>query len=187
MGFFSYFYRYRLPYSSMKKTLARTAKHRVSLFAYVGIINTLIDIVLLNILRVITHTQTTQTVRLITLNLISASATALLSFYLNRRYVFKSHDTHNRMFIPFLLITLSSIFILQSAVIALALHYFDSLATVVMDIVQSLNIPVIQNFTFNFYEANIAKVVSTLASMVWNYTWYKKFVFRKPLKQPNGK
>lgn len=160
----------------MKSTVKRVAKHKVSKFAVVGVINTLTDLVLLNILRVLTHTESHQTKQLIILNIISASTVAVLSFYLNRKYVFDAKDTKNHMFVPFLLITLSSIFIIQSLVIALALHVFDPLANLLMDI--GAHIPIVKNFSFNFYEANIAKVCATLASMVWNYTLYNKFVFK---------
>ncbi len=162
----------------MKSTAKRVAKHRVSLFAYVGVINTLTDIVLLNILRVATDTTTEETGKLIALNIVSASSVACLSFYLNRRYVFKSKETQNKMFVPFLAITLSSIFIIQSLIIGLALTAFDPLARVSMEIVRDLHIPIFQNFTFNFYEANLAKIAATAGSMIWNYIGYKKFVFQ---------
>lgn len=114
---------------------------------------------------------------LIVLNIISASTVAMLSFYLNRKYVFKARDVKNHMAIPFLLITLSSIFILQSLVIGFALHYFDPLAELAMKIFGML--PMFDRITFNFYEANIAKLFATAASMIWNYVWYNKFVFRQ--------
>lgn len=163
----------------MKKHIKRVAKHRVSLFAVVGLINTLTDIVLLNLLRVITHTESAQTGKLIILNLFSASTVAILSFYLNRKYVFKAGHVRNHMFLPFLLITLSSIFILQSLVIGFTLHNFDGLARFCMNI--GSHLPVVGNFSFNFYEANIAKVFATSASMVWNYICYNRVVFKKPL------
>ncbi|MDQ3123279.1 MAG: GtrA family protein [bacterium] len=166
----------------MKTTAVRVAKHRVSLFAVVGVINTLTDIVLLNILRVATHTTTEETGKLIVLNIFSASSVAMLSFYLNRKYVFKSHDTHNRMFLPFLAVTLSSIFILQSLVIGFTLKAFEPLARMCMEIVRDLHIPIMQNFSLNFYEANLAKLCATAASMIWNYVWYKRVIFNRPPK-----
>jgi len=132
--------------------------------------------VLLNILRVITHTQSSDVNKLIILNIISASTIALLSFYLNRKFVFKAKEVRGHMFIPFLAITLVSIFVLQSLVIGFALHYFDPLAEALMKI--GSNIPIIQKFSFNFYEANIAKVFATLASMIWNYLLYDRFIFK---------
>jgi len=160
----------------MKQTVRRVAGHKVSKFAVVGVVNTLTDLVLLNILRIVTHTESGQTTKLIALNIISASTVAVLSFYLNRKYVFNAHDTRNHMFIPFLVITLSSIFIIQSLVIAFALHFFDPLATAFMNV--GAHIPIVKNFSFNFYEANIAKVCATAASMVWNFVLYNKFVFK---------
>ena len=80
------------------------------------------------------------------------------------------------MFIPFLAITLASIFVIQSLVISFALHYFDPLANLLMN--AGANLPVIEKFSFNFYEVNIAKVCATLVSMVWNYSLYNRFIFK---------
>lgn len=143
----------------------------------IGVINTLSDFILLNLLRVLSHTQSGQTKRLILLNIISASTVASLSFYLNRKYVFKATDVRNHMFIPFLAITLTGIFIIQSAVIGFSLHYFDPLAQFIMNMVSAL--PVIKNFSLNFYETNIAKACATIVAMFWNYSLYNLLVFRK--------
>lgn len=143
----------------------------------VGIVNTLTDFIILNLLRVITHTQSSSTSKLVALNIISASSVAVISFFLNRKYVFKSEDTRNHMIIPFLLITLGGIFIVQSTVISLALHNFDPLAKLVMDIFGL--VPAFRNISFNFYETNIAKLFATAASMIWNYIWYNKIVFKQ--------
>lgn len=128
-------------------------------------------------LRVLTDTQTSQAGKLIALNIISASTVAVLSFYLNRKYVFKNSDVRNSMFIPFLIVTLTGIFILQSLIIGFSLKTLDPLAELLMEI--GSVIPVVKNFTFNFYEANLAKLFATAASMIWNYTLYNKIIFRQ--------
>jgi putative flippase GtrA len=163
----------------MKETLKQAAKHRVSLFACIGIVNTIIDILLLNILRIATHTTTDQRTKLIVLNLVSASSVAVFSFFMNKRFVFKATHTKHTMLAPFLLVTLSSIFILQSLVIAFSLDRFGSLARIFQDIASSFNIPILQHATINFYETNIAKIIATLGSMTWNYVWYNRVIFRK--------
>jgi putative flippase GtrA len=163
----------------MHKHIKRIATHRVSKFAYIGVVNTLADILLLNLLRILTHTTGNKTGRLILLNIISASTVAVLSFFLNRRYVFKSQSTRNHMIVPFLLVTLSSIFVIQSFIIGVTLHGFDPIAQWTMDLVQSIGIPVVKNFSFSFYETNIAKICATAASMIWNYGWYSKVIFKR--------
>jgi putative flippase GtrA len=163
----------------MHKHIKRIATHRVSTFAYIGIVNTAADFILFNFLRVATHTTSSKTGSLILLNVISASTIAVFSFFLNRRYVFKSSTTRNHMILPFMLVTLTSVFVLQSLILSVALHSFGPLAQWTMDIVQSLKIPVIRNFSFSFYETNIAKVCATAASMVWNYLWYSKAIFKE--------
>lgn len=83
------------------------------------------------------------------------------------------------MFIPFLVVTLIGIFILQSIIIGFSLKLFDPLAELLMDI--GSVIPIVKNFTFNFYEANLAKAFATVASMIWNYTLYNKLIFKKQI------
>lgn len=100
-----------------------------------------------------------------------------MSFYLNRKYVFKASDVRNRMFIPFLFISLTAIFVIQSVVINFSLTNLDILSEFSMRLAE--NIPIVKSFSYNFYESNIAKVLATLASMIWNYTLYKKFIFSK--------
>lgn len=103
-----------------------------------------------------------------------------MSFVLNRKYVFRANYVENKMFIPFLIITLVGIYIIQSLVIGLSLKTFDPLANQLMSIGKSL--PVVKDFTFNFYEANIAKIFATLASMTWNYLLYNRYVFNDKAK-----
>jgi putative flippase GtrA len=162
----------------MKAKLKQVATHRVSLFAFVGVINTLLDFVLLNILRVIFHVTSDQSTKVIILNLVSASCVAVFSFYINRRYVFKSEETRHRMIVPFLAITITGIFILQSLIIALSLRSLEPLARWLYDLFSGSPLPIIKNFSLNFYEVNLAKVVATFASMIWNYTLYKKMIFK---------
>ena len=135
-------------------------------------------------LRVLTDTQTSQAGKLITLNIVSASTVAVLSFYLNRKYVFKNDEVSNHMFIPFLLVTLTGIFILQSLIIGFSLKNLDPLAGLLMEI--GSVIPVVKNFSLNFYEANLAKLFATAASMIWNYTLYNKIIFRPKEIKTNG-
>lgn len=161
---------------TIKNAINRVIKNKVSRFAVVGLFNTITDLIILNTLRVLTHTTSNQTARLIILNIISASTVAGISFYLNRKFVFKAYEVKNEMFIPFLLVTLTSIFILQSAVISIALHVFDPLSNALFNLGSSL--PIIKNFSFNFYETNLAKICATAASMTWNYVWYNKIIFK---------
>jgi putative flippase GtrA len=98
---------------------------------------------------------------------------------MNRRYVFKNDTTkHNRVWL-FIGVTLFGIFVLQSAVIALSLPILQPLASMFFRLSTEWGIPVLSGFSINFYESNMAKVVATGATMIWNYTLYKKVIFKK--------
>lgn len=166
----------------MKQTISKVGKHHLSIFAYIGILNTIIDIVLLNSLRIITNTQTTNEKKIIFLNIISASIVACFSFFMNRRFVFKAKEhTKNSQLIPFLVVTLFSIFVIQTIVIAISLNHLGDMSHFFMSIIRNLQIPVVKDATINFYDTTLSKVIATCASMIWNYLFYSKFIFKKKL------
>ena len=163
----------------MKSKVKQIVGHKVSKFAVIGIINTACDLILLNILRVLTDTKDTQTTKLIMLNIISAMTVAILSYHLNGKYVFKDDKKDHKKLVMFMLVTLSSIFIVQSLVIRFTLAPIGPFATWLKDFVRTLNIPIVRDFKQSFYSTNIAKVCATVASMIWNFTLYNKLVFKK--------
>lgn len=164
----------------MKQSIKKVSRHHISIFAYIGLVNTLIDIILLNCLRIITNTPTTNKKQIILLNIISASIVACFSFFMNRRFVFKAKDhAKNNRIIPFLIVTLFSIFVIQTTVITISLHHISGVSRFFMNIVQGAHLPVVNSATINFYDTTISKLLATTASMIWNYLFYSKFIFKK--------
>jgi len=142
------------------------------------VVNTLLDLVLLNILRILTHTTSDQARKLVLLNILSASSVAVFSFFMNKKFVFQKEDTHHTKVWLFILVTLSGIFILQSLVISISLPLVRPLADFIQSVCISLHLPLLSNATSNFYTSNIAKIIATAVTMVWNYTLYKKIIFK---------
>jgi putative flippase GtrA len=105
---------------------------------------------------------------------VSASVVAIFSFHMNRRFVFKKTDTAGTKLWLFMVITLSGIFLVQSATIALCLPIVKPLA----GWLAGLSFLRHHLLTTDFYQANLAKVAATATSMIWNYTLYKKVVFK---------
>lgn len=96
-------------------------------------------------------------------NIASTTAALLTSFVLNKKTVFRSTDgNHVKQFALFLVVTLAGIWGLQGLVIfsvnELALQLFVAEGTGVL---------------------LVAKIIATFFSLVWNYLWYSKVVFRK--------
>ena len=126
-------------------------KHESKLrFALIGGINTAIDfgiLFLLNALGVNKYLA----------NIASTSVAFIFSFFANRTFTFKSNGSAKKQFIPFLIVTLSGLWLLQPAVIWVALIPLSSI-----------------DETLALF---IAKLIATVASLIWNYILYSRVVF----------
>lgn len=122
-------------------------------FVLVGGINTAIDFGLLFLLRSLG-------LPVITSNIISTTVAFCFSFFANKKYTFKSADTNIiREILLFVAITLFGLWVLQTIVIHLVTISFSGLR--------------ISDSLLLF----IAKLIATVASLIWNYTMYSRVVF----------
>ena len=127
-------------------------KHENKLrFALVGGTNTAIDFGILFLLHGLG-------VNKYVANIISTSVAFVFSFFANRSFTFKSKKDARKQAIPFIIVTLTGLWILQPIVIWLVLLPLQSL-----------------NQDMALF---IAKLGATVVSLVWNYILYSKFVFK---------
>lgn len=156
------------------KALAKTiAGHRVSRFMSVGVLNTLLDLVILNVLLVLSGNASNSMV-VLAANTVSATTVAIFSFFVNRRFVFKAMHTPGHHALYFIAVTLSGLYIIQNAILYVVLHYFAGLAGWGQALLGLVGLGISQQFIL----VNAAKICATLGSMVWNYVWYSKVIFR---------
>lgn len=121
-------------------------------FALVGVANTALDFALLFGFVALGVNQYVA-------NYMSTSLSIIFSFVMNRRFTFRSEGSKRREIVPFVLVTLTGLWILQPAIIWLVtagLRPFVSLEYVVLF---------------------VAKLVATVGSLTWNYLLYSRFVF----------
>jgi putative flippase GtrA len=121
-------------------------------FGLVGIVNTVVDFGILNILVGFLG------IPVVVANIISTTTAMLTSFALNKRAVFQNEGNTKRQIVLFFTVTLTSIWVVQTAVIA-----------IVHPLLAALPGPL---------QLNIAKIAGISAGLVWNYMWYSKVVFR---------
>lgn len=141
---------------SMRKRTAQASKSEKIRFGMVGVINTFVDFVVLNVLVGLFG------VMIIPANIASTTAAMLTSFGLNRRVVFHGGDgSLVRQLVLFFAVTLSAIWIVQSGVMYIV--YQALLSTTGWNETVLLN---------------IAKLCGISTGLVWNYLWYSKVVFR---------
>lgn len=123
-------------------------------FILVGVCNTTIDFALLFTLK-------TLGLPVISANIISTSAAFCFSFFANKKYTFKSIIGNvKREILLFVIVTLFGLWVIQTIVI-----YFASSLLANSQLSNDLILL-------------IAKVVATIASLIWNYTLYSRVVFK---------
>lgn len=131
-------------------------------FAIIGGINTLLDFAILNILSAATGIKEGNGV--IVLNLISFSIAVINSYYLNKKWAFKDPTGENtKKFSIFLIVSIIGALI-NTAIVRFASTNIDPM----FGLNQTLWL-------------NVAKVLATGVSLVWNFVGYKLFVFRKKI------
>jgi len=103
-------------------------------------------------------------------NYFSTGIALIFSFFANKTFTFK-HKTGNakKQFALFLIITIIGLWVIQPIVI------WASTAVLT---------PYIPNEAINLF---IAKLIATVASLIWNYILYSRIVFKKLPVEPEEK
>ncbi len=143
-----------------KERLTRIAK-QFSVFVFIGVINTSIDFLVLNI--EIRLTGITSGAGLFVMNTVSFFVAVINSYFMNKYWTFHdvTRDQEETKFAEFITISVIGSGINSSVVYAITTHINPIFAVS----------PLIW--------ANIAKLMATGISLVWNFVGYKLFVFKK--------
>lgn len=139
-------------------------KHAEKLrFAIVGGANTALDFIILFAL-------TFSGMDKIAANYVSTSVALVFSFFANKSFTFKDKSGNaKKQFALFLIITLIGLWVIQPIVIWISTNTLE---------------PYITNEAANLF---IAKLIATVASLIWNYLLYSKLVFKKLPTTPEEK
>jgi len=141
-------------------------------FGIVGIVNTVIDFVTL-------FTLVALGLPAIASNFVSTSFAMVFSFFANKSYTFNETDkSTGKHVVYFLVITLFGLWVIQPIIIIgvnlmLGSWFTDScMVSLIGDLLGSW-------FKASYLVLLIGKILATIASLVWNYLLYRKFVFKK--------
>jgi len=128
-------------------------------YGIVGIVNTVLDFSLLFIFVALGIDK-------IPANYLSTGVSMIFSFYANRHYTFKhTGEQKRKQFILFVVVTVIGMWVIQPLVIWAVTSSVDSF---------------VDNHSIQLF---IAKVIATGASLVWNYVFYSRLVFKNNPKQ----
>lgn len=123
-------------------------------YIIVGGFNTFLDFVLL-------FTFTWLGVDKILANYFSTGIAMVFSFFANKSFTFKNTNPQaKKQFALFILVTVFGMWVIQPIVIWVVSFFID---------------PIITNETISLF---IAKLIATVASLIWNYLLYSSLVFK---------
>lgn len=135
-------------------------------FGLVGIINTLLDILVLNLGIFVLRLP------VVPANVLSVSVALVFSYTANSRWVFGgSRQLNPKAAFRFVVVTLVGLYGLQTLIVYLLTQQWLAPAR----IVQGFGLG--QYFSTVFIVANTAKLLATLITAVWNFVLYKRYVF----------
>lgn len=139
----------------MHELVKRLVKYEKVRFGLVGIINTLVDFgilfLLVDLFGVIP----------IFANIVSTTAGLIVSYTLNKKSVFGDDGSHNpKQIITFVVVTLVGLWGLQSLIIFSLSGW-------------------LQSFLVKNVALLVAKLVASFFSLIWNYLWYSRIIFKK--------
>lgn len=135
--------------------MKRLVKYEKVRFGLVGIINTIVDFGVLFLLVDLFDVVP------IAANIVSTTAALIVSYGLNKKSVFGDDGAHNpRQIITFVIVTLVGLWGLQSLVIYILSGWLQSL--------------LVKNVALL-----IAKLIASFFSLVWNYVWYSRIIFKR--------
>jgi len=124
-------------------------------FAIVGGANTALDFIILFAL-------TFSGMDRIAANYVSTSVALIFSFFANKSFTFKDKTGNSKkQFILFIVITLIGLWVIQPIIIWLSTNALEQY---------------IANEAITLF---IAKLIATIASLIWNYLLYSRLVFKK--------
>lgn len=128
-------------------------------FGIVGLANTALDFILLFLFVSLGLDK-------IPANYLSTGLSFIFSFFVNKKFTFRSKGGNaKKQFVIFLLVTMFGLWVIQPLVIA-------GVSTLLVGTGWSSAIILF-----------VAKVIATVASLVWNYLFYSRLVFKTPAEK----
>jgi len=153
---------------------------QIGKFAIVGVLNTLIDLLALNLLVKAFHFGSQIYIfgfPFLVANIISVTIAMINSYFWNKHWTFKSKEKKNRIqeVIKFFFITIIGMYIINQLVFNLFYSSWLWPGHLVINLVRLVGIKNLDSFI----SLNFAKGLAILASLVWNFIFYKIWVFKE--------
>ena len=146
----------------MSEKVHKKRDKKVIMFAAIGIFNTLFDMALYVLVQYLTGS-------IIIANIVATSAALIGSYLLNSKLTFKEKKWTIKGFVLFVGVTIFGLWVLQTAVI----YVLTPLVGVIPEFLWRLFGPL-----ENIVKILAPKVAATAITVVWNFLWYNKVIFK---------
>lgn len=140
---------------------------RVGRFGLVGIMNTVIDFVAFNVLRL--------AIPVTIASVISGTLAMINSYIFNQRFTFKAKKVEPKQTVIFFVATIFGIYVIRPAVIYFFTKVWLGPVHLGYSITHAIGLP----FSQKFVADNAAWLAAIVIVLVYNYYAYKKWVFVK--------
>lgn len=159
-----------------KKEIAQVGR-----FGLVGILNTVVDFVVLNLLLRLVISRDTVYLDLfnnpirgvIIAGIISGTIAMINSYIFNQRFTFKAKNVSSNRVVLFFVITAFGLYVIRP----LVLKFFTEIWLWPADFAYLIGGWIGLPFDLAFYLDNVALAAAIVIVMAYNYLMYKKFVF----------
>ncbi len=141
---------------------------QIGRFGLVGILNTLLDFAIFNLL-----TSSILGMGAAWAGIISGTVAMINSFVFNQRFTFKAKHTPTNKVVAFFAITIFGIYVIRPIVIA----FFTKTWLWPSQTLYSLTSKLGLSFSADFDQRNLALLGAIFVVLFYNYILYKKFVF----------
>lgn len=136
-------------------------------FALVGVLNTLVDIIAVNILTQLFSVQ------IVVAGLLSGTLAMINSFIFNQRFTFKVHRLNKLRILYFFAITTFGLYVIRPLVLQLFTREWLAPAEIIYGVTSALGLPFSRSFDTN----NFALAMAIIVVLAYNFFMYRKFVF----------
>ena len=151
----------------MNELLAQSTPLQITLFCLIGLINTLLDFVIYNLL--------TKKLSRIPANILSTSVAMAFSFSANF-FVFQPGVVRApEQAVKFIVVTAFSLYVIQNVIIYVTSNLWVQPVKAAQALSQKC--PLTRNCSDSFISKNTVKLLATVCSMIWNFLWYKYYVY----------
>lgn len=153
----------------MTKTqlLKQKVTGEVGRFGLVGILNTMLDIVLVNVLTQLVGMD------LVLAGIISGTVAMINSFIFNQRFTFKVKKVTPVQTLYFFAITMFGLYVIRPLILQFFTKQWLSPGELVYSVTSALHLPFSHSFDVNNFALGVAIVVV----LGYNFAMYRKFVF----------